>query len=431
MGVVFYLAVCCTFFVEDGNVDSFLANSSNVNAKSIPEKWSADSNVAWQAKLQGHGQSSPVIWGDKVFLTQIDGPMKEKNLVLCLDLKTGKEVWKKEFDTSYKIKSSVYVCRAAPSPVVDAKHLFVLFESGDMMAMTHDGELVWKKSLTKEFGPINNRFMLGSSLAQLDDSIFVLVDHDGPSYLLSVKKTDGKNQWKTAREGRISWTSPAIIRAGDQAMVVVSSKGSVDGYHPKDGKQLFNFKDVGGNTVPTPIQFGDGEFLIGASPGRGGEDTAMANKSNIALKIQKQGDTYSVKKSWQAKRATSSFGSPMVYKGIAYWVNRAGVLFAFDAKTGEKKYQERVAESIWATPIGIGDKVYFFGQKGTTSVIQAGPEFKLISENKLFENEASNPRDRGGFEGKTQYSATAVGDSILIRTGDVLFCVSKGDAASK
>ncbi len=413
--------------------------------QSIPKSWAPDANIDWTASLPGHGQSSPVIWGQQVYVTAIEGPQKDTNHILKLSLKDGDVEWDKTFPTSMPVENSVYVSRAAPTPVVDQNTIYASFESGDVIALSHAGELRWSRSLTKDYGKFKNRFGLSASPVQTDDYVIVLVDDDGPSYLLALDKTTGKTVWKTDRESRTSWSSPALIEVEGEDQVVISSAGSVDGYNPQNGERLWTFSDVGGNTAATPTPLGSGAFLVGASPGRNGENAEGASKSNMAIKIVRTDDGYEPQVLWRAKGPTVSFASPIAYQGFAYWVNRSGVVYCRDAKTGEEQYTKRIAQSCWATPLGVGGQIYFFGKDGVTTVLAAGPDFQQLSENQLWnpdeeqvdqklvekETDPTRRRAAGNFAGRIQYGIAASNNRLLIRTGDRLYCVGGQDTQSQ
>jgi outer membrane protein assembly factor BamB len=388
----------------------------------IPSEWSPQSGIAWRAKLPGHGQSSPVQVGDLVYVTAIDGPQKETNLVLAFDLATGKQQWEQQSKSSLLVKNDVYTSRAAPTPVADKQGVYAFFESGNLIALSPSGEVRWERSLIDDYGKYQGRFGLGGSLAQLQDRIFVLADNEGPAYLLAIDKASGETLWKTERTPRTAWSSPMIVNVDGKPQIVVSSAGSIDGYDPATGKQLWTFDDVGGNTVASPIPFGDGRFLVGASPGRNGENTAGAKRSNMAIEIRRDGDAFTPVVLWRNEQATSSFGTPIVHQGFAYYTNRAGVLFCLDAKTGETSYNARIAESNWATPIGLSDRIYFFGRGGTTTVMAAGGQPQKLAENKLYQP-AAGGGGRGGFGGEIQYGVALTPAGIVVRTGSMLYLI--------
>ena len=407
-------------------------------ADSLPLMWSPSENIAWQAALPGHGQSSPVVWNGKVFVTAVEGPMKDTCHVLAFSLDDGRELWKHSFESSDKVKESYFVSRAAPTPVTDGRALYVFFESGDVAALSLDGQPLWQRSLSKDYGKFQNEFGLAASPVQTDESIVLLVDHDGPSYLIALSKADGRTLWKTDRTPRRSWSSPAIVPVRGKTQVVCSSAGSIDGYDPATGRLLWTFDDVGGNTAATPLPFADGRFLIGASPGNdGGARVEAAKKSNFAMAIDSADGSRTPKVLWRTEEVTPTFASPKVYQGHAYWVNRVGALYCFDAQTGEQRYAERIKQSCWATPIGAGDRLYFFGKDGVTTVVRAGPTFEILAENQLWDPASLKPdpakaaaeeteerrRAAAMFSGRVQYGVAAAGNSFVIRTGDVLFCV--------
>lgn len=173
-------------------------------AKNLPLKWSPTENLAWKIDLPGYGQSCPVVWKDRVYLTAVDGKEREKGFIMAFDARTGKRLWSHEFAPTQKAKWSYTVSRAAPTPVVDAAGVYAFFEGGDLLALSHEGKLRWSRSLVKDYGEFQTGHGLGSSPVQTEEAVIVLIDHRGPSYLLAVDKQTGKTLWKTDRESRSS-----------------------------------------------------------------------------------------------------------------------------------------------------------------------------------------------------------------------------------
>lgn len=412
--------------------------ASPIDPATIPLTWSPEQNLAWDASLPGHGQSSPVIWGDQVFVTTVEGANKEKLHVICLSLADGKVQWDYVHESSNPEQNSVYISRAAPTPVVDAQRVYVFFEGGDTVALNHAGELQWHRSLSKDYGKFANKFGLSASPVLMNDRLVVLVDDEGPSYLVALSVQDGSVLWKADRTSRASWSSPAAVTLDGVPQVVISSAGSVDGYDPADGKLLWTWTDVGGNTATTPLMAGENQFLIAASPGRSGENSANARKSNGLMRVRKEGDAWKPEMVWRNEAATPSWASPIAHQGFAYWVNRTGVIYCVDVATGEQKYAERSKQSCWATPLPLGDRIYFFGKDGATTVIAAGPEYRELATNTLWP-EDQPPTDNGApkaeeaseerraaaamFSGPTQYGVAAVSGSLLIRVGSHVYCI--------
>lgn len=410
-------------------------------AKRLPVRWSERENVAWKISLPGYGQSSPVVWHDTVFVTAVHGSEREKGYIVAVNVVTGKERWRHEFAPTQKAKWSGMVSRAAPTPLVDADAVYAFFEGGDLLALTHDGKPLWSRSLVKEYGEFQNNHGLGASPVQTDDAVIVLIDHRGPSYVLAVNKKTGKNVWKTDRPSRSSWTSPAVATRDGKQEIIVSSNGAVTGYDARTGKQLWEIDGLAGNTLPSPCVAG--EFVLtGAGTGRMDDDGQKSAKSNCCLRLIEKDGKPSSELRWTAAKAVANYASPLAHRGHAYFVNQAGVVFCIDLATGKERYAERVDGSCWATPIGAGDHVYFFGRNGRTTVLRAGPKHEQVASNGLWEaapgdakNDANDKKPtstRGaGFGAEYMdpilYGVAAVDGAFFVRTGTALYRIGKGD----
>lgn len=371
----------------------------------LPLKWSDDEGIAWQIETAGYGQSSPVVWSDKIFVTSIEGESKERCLVACYGLKDGKRQWQKELTAAIQVKDSDYVSRAAPTPIVDAQRLYAFFESGDLFAFDHAGAQIWHRDLGKEYGEYHGNHGLGGSLTQSGDSLLVVVDHDGPSYLLAVSKQTGANKWKVDRPSNISWTSPIVASpsAGNAAApteVIVSSKGSVAAYDVADGKLRWSLTGLTGNTTASPTVT-DKLVIVGSS------DVGQS----VAIRRGASGTLGDANVAWRLTDAAASFSSPLAYQGKVYFINKSGVATCVEESTGKTFWTHRLA-SAWASPIGAAGRIYYFGKDGTTSVVASGAEFESLSENVLT------------IEGRL-YGVAAVPGAFVLRTGRKLICVGK------
>ncbi|QDT40931.1 outer membrane biogenesis protein BamB [Gimesia alba] len=469
-GIVLFTLVACLAgepSTQKSNVQRWPgfqgAGATALTADSLPLTWSPTRNIAWQTEIPGKGQSSPVIWGDRIFVTSIEGEMKNDCHVVALDLKQGKLLWDFKTASSQPVRGNYFQSRSAPTPVVDAERVYAFFETGNLLALDHDGKQLWSRSLTEDYGEFEVRIGLAASLVQTKDTVIVLIDHEGPSYLLAVDKQTGKTKWKTDRFSRQSYASPALLKIDQADQIVCSSSGSVDGYDPSTGKLLWMYEEVGGNRACTPLSFGDGKFLISASPGMHDERLADAKKSNFAMQVKRVGEEFQQTILWKTSKAMPTFGSPMVYQGLAYWVNKVGVVYCFDAETGQQVYVKRLGQPCWATPLGLGDRIYFPGKDGLTTVIAAGREFRILAENELIDgateageadlkrraeagkrrstaqqsgsrtagensgNTGGRPRTRNGltFADPVQYGYAAVNGALVMRTGSRLYCIRK------
>lgn len=386
-----------------GNWPGFRGNGTSLTAtENLPLKWSETENVTWSIDVPGYGQSSPVVWGGAVFVTSVEGEMKETLLITRLDADTGKIAWTQRLPASQKIKMSEYVSRAAPTPVVTADRLFVFFESGDLLAFDHAGQQKWKRSLSTEYGEFQGNHGVGSSLALADNRLIVLVDHSGPSYLLAIDGASGETHWKVDREPRVSWSTPLVVTDADRpAQILISSNGVAEAYAVSDGSRLWWLDGLEKNTVASPTATNE-LVVIGSS----------TTKFNMAIRRNGTGKLDESSIVWRAENASSSFGSPLIHNDCVYFVNRAGVAFCLDLATGAEHWSHRIAASCWASPVGAGDRVYFFGNDGTTTVVQAGTEYEELARNTL-------PAD-------DRVSGVAIQDgAFLIRAGTRLTKVTR------
>lgn len=438
--------------------------TSVADAERVPVKWSPTENLAWRVELPGYGQSSPVVWGEKIFVTAIEGEQKEKLLIVALDAKTGAVIWKKEFRATQKGKNNPMMSRAAPTPVVDAAGVYAFFESGDLVALTHHGEVRWERSFVKDYGELKNNHGIGSSPVQTEKSVIVLVDHAGPSYLVAIDKSSGKDIWKIDRPSRSSWTSPVIATFREKPILLVSSGGAVDAYDPATGKRLVSTGGFVGNTIPSPTVAGD-LVLVGAGENRMKPDLAASARSNCCLRLTSKEGELVFETAWQGKKVISQHASPLAYRDHAYFVTRAGLVHCLDLKSGEERYAERLDNPTWATPIGAGGYLYFFGKDGVTTVLKSGSNYEKVASNRLWSEadfarrrddakkhaqsvlpksaEGKGPGGRPALSGEdleaTRYSAVGdvvygvavVNGSFIIRTGTELFCIRESKPEPK
>ena len=307
------------------------------------------------------------------------------------------------------------------------------------MSLTHEGQVRWQRNLVDEFGAIESRHGISASREHTDDRVFVWVERSKEPYVLAAEKTSGKDIWKAAGLGVTSWASPRLVPIVGEPLrdshLVLSGIGVLSSLDPATGKQLWRFEGIKGNSTPTPTPIGNGRFLIGATAGRGEPDAGKAAESNSLIAIKQNEDgSFAADFVWKAKRATSSFGSPLAHQGHAYYVNATGVLFCLDLETGEEIFSNRIGDSIWATPLPMGDRICFFGKSGTVSIVSAGSKFESLAENVTWEapapptapvaKEGGSGAGRGmGFGGAVLYAAVFTKDRLLLRRGDKLYCV--------
>ncbi len=364
----------------------------------LPMEWSDEKNLAWRVDLEGYGQSTPVISSTNIYSTSTLGEESERLIIRCHDLSSGTLQWKKTFDSPVKIKRSQYVTQAAPSPVTDEFGVYAFFESGLLIALDHNGKVLWKRSLTEEYGPMLGNHGIGGSLTQSMDSIGLLVDHAGPSYLLSINKKTGENRWKVERPERVSWSSPTLVSKDDQENLFISSNGVVECFNFKTGQKIWSKEGIEGNTVASPTVSND-KVIVGSSK----PNQTMALKRN-------QADEKEASILWVAEDATCSFGSPLSTGNLLYLVNRAGVATCHDLEDGKKKWDLRLPGSCWASPLHAPGRVYFFTKEGSAIVLDDQGGKEILAQNDLTIN------------GRI-YGFAVLNRSMVLRTGAELICL--------
>lgn len=378
--------------------------NGHAEAEDAVLEWSDGANVLWRVDLPGYGQSAPVVWNRQVFLTSVEGPEKETLILSSLDVETGEVRWRRRFQASQKIESSEMVSRGAPTPVVDSETVFAFWESGDLVALDHEGETLWHRSLTAEYGDFLGNHGVASSPVLAGGHLIVQATHDGPSFYLAVDRRTGANVWKVDRPAGVSWTTPIPIDLDGEPYVIASAGSRVEAIHAVTGERAWLFEAIEKNHVPSIAVDGEVVFVPSSAAGQ-----SVALPREVA-----PGEIPESAIAWRAEGASSGFGSPLIQAGCVLLSNKAGVLSCLDKGSGEERWQHRMAEAVWASPISVGERVYFFGKKGTTTVLRVradGPP-EVLAENQLETDE-------------TVYGAAAAAESFVIRSGSEVVRVGR------
>ncbi len=376
-------------------------------ARDLPLVWSDDENLTWRHAVGGYGQSSPVVWDGVVFVTAIDGPRRETQIVEAVDTETGVLRWRHTLASSQPVEVTNFVAKGAPTPLADAERIYYLFESGNLGALSHDGQPIWSRSLKAEYGAIEG-YGLGGSLAANDEALFVLAAHDGPSYLLAVDAATGETRWKADRPAASSWTTPIVVPGSGGELVVVSIDGMVEAYDAGTGERVWWIDGLSGNRLSSPVLAGQRIVVPSAD-----------SRSNLALPIEHRGRLQDEQVLWRGQSATASMSSPVVTGEAIYFINTRGVIRCVELDSGRSRWATRLASAAWATPIVNGDRVYVFGTDGVASVFAADAAEPIeLARNSLTVSERV-------------YGVAAVDGALLVRTGRELIRIGRGGATGR
>jgi len=378
--------------------------------------------ATWATPLPGHAGSSPIVWGDRIFLTT---PDESRNLnLLCLDAKTGKILWSKTVAIGDKEVGKNNM--AAPSPVTDGKRVIALFGTGDLAAFDFEGNELWKRPLYKDYGRFAIMWIYGASPLLLEDQLIIPVlqreemqaDYplsDGSSardsFLLSLDPATGKTLWKISRvtdstkESRESYATPVPHQGPQGREILVVGGDHISGHNPKDGSErwrarLYDRRDDWYRIVTSPVS---GTGLVYASGPKG--------QPVVAFKDDGQGDVTGTHKAWEFTEAPTDWATPLLYDGKLFVLDGGKrILSRIDPKTGAKVWSGRldVPDTIWSSPTGADGKIYLLSESGTVLVVSAGDEFKVLNRVTLEESPSRS-------------SVVPLDGAILVRTGNHLY----------
>ncbi len=230
-------------------------------AQTVPLEWSDSKNVVWSVEVPGYGQSSPVATDTAAFTTSVEGKEKESIIVISFRLDSGELAWSRRTLSSQRIADSDAVSKAASSPAIDGNALYCLFETGNVLAYSPAGNVLWEHKLTEDFG---GRHGIGSSLRLSKAGVLVLIAHDRPSYLICLDPSDGSTVWKKDREEGTSWTTPTVVEIGGQEAALVCAGDAVEAYSTADGSEHWTIRGLEGLFIPSPTPT-DAGSIIGSS----------------------------------------------------------------------------------------------------------------------------------------------------------------------
>jgi len=406
-------------------------NAGVSEEKGLPTKWSTKENVAWSVEIPGRGWSSPVVWGKKLFLTTVtrEGQYEEPRkglyfggerkaaaevdhhwLVLCLDLDTGKTLWQKEAAKG-KPPSGIHIKNsyASETPVTDGQRVYAYFGNQGVYCHDFDGKSIW----SKKFDPVPTRFSWGTaaSPALYKDRLFIVNDNEKESFLICLNAKTGEQIWRIDRDEKSNWSTPFVWEHDGRVEIVTAGTKRVRSYD-LDGKVLWELTGMSAITIPTPftrhglLYVGSGYVMdkskpfYAIRPGAKGDITPVEGRSSNDFVA------------WSSKTIAPYNPTPLVYGDYLYVLYDMGFLSCFEAKTGKKVYdRERLNGQFTVSPWAYDGKVFCLNEDGETTVVQAGPEFKILHRNKLDEMCMACP--------------AVAGKSLLIRTLTKLYRIEQ------
>jgi outer membrane protein assembly factor BamB len=400
----------------------------------LPDRWSTHENVAWKIDVPGRGWSSPIVWGERVFLTTVvsegevelpkkglyfGGERKEipqaahRWLVLCLDLKSGRELWRREAHrgappNSLHVKNTY----ASETPVTDGQRVYAYFGNVGMFCYDFAGNKLWSTN----WPPVKTRNAWGSAGSPVlhQDRLFIVNDNDENAFAAALDARTGRQLWRVDRDEKSNWATPCVWQNDQRIELITPGTRKVRSYD-LDGKLLWEFGGMSSIVIPTPFsKFG----LLYVCSGYVGDKVrpVFAIKPGASGDISlKPGETNNAFIAWHHPAAGPYNPSPVLYGDYFYVLFDFGFLSCHDARTGRQIYEkERIRPeptSFTASPWAANGKLFALSEDGDTFVVQAGPEYRLLHRNPLDEMCMATP--------------ALAGDRLLIRTLTKLYCIRK------
>jgi outer membrane protein assembly factor BamB len=400
----------------------------------LPDKWSATENVAWKTDIPGMGWSSPIVWGDRIFVTsvisagEIEPPKKglyfggerrdipkdeHRWMVYCVDWRTGKILWQQEaFRGAPKTTRHLKNSYASETPVTDGERVYAYFGNAGLFCYDIKGNLIWKQM----FEPRKTRFGWGTAASPVvyKDRLYIINDNDEKSFFAAYDKKTGQEAWRVEREVGTNWATPYVWENKLRTEIIVPATKAVRSYD-LNGKVLWEFKGMSSIVIPTP--FSKFDLLYIASGYVGDQHRPVyairpGASGDISLK---QGETSNEFIAWYLPQGGPYNPSPIVYGDYYYTLYDRGFFTCHDAKTGKEVYgKQRIdpaAGAYTSSPWAYNGKIFCLSEDGDTFIIQAGPEYKLLGKNSLDEMCMATP--------------AIVRGSLIIRTASKLYRISK------
>jgi outer membrane protein assembly factor BamB len=370
-----------------------------------PVEWSETKNIKWKVEVAGRGSSSPVIWGDRLYLQTavpvgMTGDATHKPLggvnprgphafkLLAIDRRSGKIVWEKTAreQTPHEPAHFENGTWASGSPITDGQHLIAYFESFGIYCYDMNGALVWEKDLGDK--KMRNQFGEGSTPVLHGNTIVVVWDHlGGQSFVVALDKRNGNELWRVNRDEIDTWATPLVVEHDGRAQVIVPGMKRLRSYDLTTGQVVWETAGLTMNPIPSPV-YENG--LVFATSGFQGNSLKAIKIAGATGDITNTGHVV-----WTLTRDTPYVPSPLIYDGVLYLLKtNNGLLSAFDAASGKPHYQlQRLekAPNVFSSPVGAGGRVYIAGRDGTTVVLRQGTTFQVLAENTLDDGFDASP----------------------------------------
>lgn len=410
------------------------------DGENLPVDWDIRTgrNVRFKTDVPGLGHSSPIVWGDRVFMTSAVGskpaPLKLGDTggidlaqdpgtlawkLYCVDARNGRMLWEREaFSGPARTKRHAKSSQANATPATDGRTIVAVFGSGGVAAYDFEGKLKWTADLGRLnpglLGDSSSEWGHGSSPIIDGDRVFVQVDRHEGSFVTAFDLATGRRIWTVPRDERPVWATPTIHESGGRKELIVVGGYHVRGYDPRDGRELWRFRDEA--EVKTPTPFAAGGLIVFAGGYRGRPIFALKPGATGDVSVP-EGATSGPFLAWRTEPGGPYTTTPLAYGGLLYSVRDEGIATAYDMVTGKRIYQERTNATHSASPVGSDGKLYLAAEGGEVLVVKAGRSFEILARNDMDESVMATPAIANG--------------TLYVRTQGHLYAIANGAKAAR
>jgi outer membrane protein assembly factor BamB len=360
----------------------------------LPARWSATENLAWSLPLPGMGGSTPIVWGERIFLTSADN--KDDLWLLCIST-AGKELWRRKLGNVRFRTFGNEGNGASASPSTDGKHVWAFVGSGDLACFDFDGKEVWKFNAQERYGKFKIQFGMHTSPVLYGDRLYVQLLHSGGAHVIALDKSSGKTVWKVERksdgvaECEHSYASPCIWHNGDKEYLISHGCDYAIAHRLADGAEIWRLGDLNPKErynptlrfVASPVAAAD---LIVVPSAKNGPVVGVKPSAEGMIRAGSPGEQ------WRMTKNTPDVPSPLVHDGLVYLCRENGQLMCLDAKSGVQLYSESLHKQRYrASPVYADGKIYLTARDGVISVVKAGRKFQLLAVNRMNDDISASP----------------------------------------
>jgi len=346
----------------------------------VPIRWSAGENIAWKVPIPGKGHSSPIVWGDRVFVTTCLESEK-KRVLLAVDRRDGKVLWNRVVLAAPLERKNELNSYASSTPATDGRLVYVSFLESpriQMVAYDMEGKEVWRRSP----GDFNAVHGFCSSLTLYKDTVILNADQDAKAFIVALDKATGEERWRVDRPNRTrSYCPPFIAEAGGRTQMVLAGSKCVASYDPGTGKQFWIVDGPTEQFVASMV-YTDGLFCM-----TGGYPSLHI----LGIRPDGDGNVTGTHVAWHERKNPSYVPSPIAAGKWFYVISDSGMLSCIEARTGRYAWQQQVARHVSSSPVSAAGNLYFLDDDGLTMVVKAGPTFEVVSKNALGEPCRTSP----------------------------------------